>query len=119
MTLQLEKPARTQNAIAYCDTIETPLGPFSVAVDETGAVLAAAFGELGLQALGENLGPGAVAWRCFDLVEIGERMVERLSAERAAFGRVGLQRTGLVPQRCNLAPKLLDHPAISRAASAA
>ncbi len=46
MTLQLEKHTKTQSAaIAYCETFETPLGAFSLAVDERGAVLAAVFGD--------------------------------------------------------------------------
>ena len=51
MTLQLEPATKTESSVAYCDTIETPLGPFSVAVDEKGAVLAAAFGDSSALAL--------------------------------------------------------------------
>jgi methylated-DNA-[protein]-cysteine S-methyltransferase len=48
MTLQIEKPAtrHAETDIAYCETFETPLGPFSVAVDAAGAVLATAFGDV-------------------------------------------------------------------------
>ena len=46
MTALLETKHGTQSArTAYCDTFQTPLGAFSVAVDEKRAVLAAAFGD--------------------------------------------------------------------------
>ena len=52
MTTLLETSQKTKTTdIAYCDTFETPLGAFSVAVDETGAVLAAAFGDASALAL--------------------------------------------------------------------
>ncbi len=53
MTTLLEsRPTKTRSAgVAYCDTFETPLGAFSVAVDETGAAVAAAFGDVSALAL--------------------------------------------------------------------
>ena len=40
---------------AYTDTFSTPFGPFSVAVNESGAVVATAFGDVA--ALAQRLGP--------------------------------------------------------------
>ena len=54
-----------------------------------------------------------------DLVPIGQRMVERLLAQRPALVGVGLERTSPRAEGLDLGPKLFDHPAIRRAASSA
>ena len=79
----------------------------------------ARLGEFRIEPLAEGFLGRAQGRRGFDPVEKGERMIERLLAERAALVGVGLERARLRAQRLDLPPQLVDHPAIRRAASSA
>ena len=96
-----------------------PVDAFGDIIEHLGRV-AAAFRELGLERLGEHLRPRAVAGRVFDLVEIGQRMVERPAAELAPLGPSGSSGDAASRSALDALPQLAEHqPPISRAASSA
>ena len=67
----------------YFDTFPTPLGEFSVAVDESGAVVATAFG--GLAALRSRFRPGTLARNPDRLAAARSQVQQFLAGERPGF----------------------------------
>lgn len=68
---------------AFTDTFATPFGPFSVAVDETGAVLATAFGDLA--SLSSRLGECNALRYTSLTAPAREQLLAYFAGERHAF----------------------------------
>ena len=74
--------------------------------------VAAFLGKFRIEPARKDFGPGAIARRVRDLLEIGERMVEHALAQHLAFTAVRLQRPHRQPQPFDFLSQIVDHGAL-------